>query len=127
MIHSQLGQAELLLCSCLFCLVMALCVYLSNNFDSKKRRWLLFIQIFTALLLFNDALAYMFRGHPGTVGFYMVRISNFLVFALSDVILFFFHVYVCSYLFADGNWRDIRRAKIVSYICAAGVAFVVLS
>lgn len=127
MIHSQLGQAELLLCSCLFCLVMAICVYLSNNFDSKKRKWLLFIQFFTALLLFNDALAYMFRGHPGTVGFYMVRISNFLVFALNDVILFFFHVYVCSYLFADGNWRDIRRAKIVSYICAAGVAFVVLS
>ena len=57
MIHSQLGQAELLLCSCLFCLVMAICVYLSNNFDSKKRKWLLFIQFFTAMHLFNDPLA----------------------------------------------------------------------
>lgn len=127
MFHSQLGQAELLFCSSLFCLIMALCVYLSNNFDSKKRKWLLFMQIFTALLLFNDALAYMFRGYPGITGYYMVRVSNFSVFVLSDVILFFFHVYVCSYLFADGTWRKIRRAKIVSYVCTAGIVLVILS
>lgn len=102
-------------------------MYLSNNFDGKKRKWLLLMQISTALLLFNDALAYIFRGYPGTTGYYMVRISNFMVFTLSDVILFFFHVYVCSYLFTDGEGRNIRRARSVSYICAIGVSLVILS
>lgn len=58
MFRSQIGQVELLFCVCLFCMIMALCMYLNNNFDSKKRKWLILMQIFTALLLFNDALAY---------------------------------------------------------------------
>ena len=127
MFHSQSAQAELLFCGCFFCLIAALCMYLSNNFDREKRKWLLLMQIFTAMLLFNDALAYIFRGYPGTIGYYMVRISNFFVFALSDVVMFFFHVYVCSYLFEDGEGRKIRRARYVSYICAAGVVLVVIS
>ncbi len=127
MFRSQSAQAELLFCGCFFCLIAALCMYLSNNFDREKRKWLLLMQIFTAMLLFNDALAYIFRGYPGTVGYYMVRISNFFVFALSDVVMFFFHVYVCSYLFGGGEGRKIRRARYVSYICAAGVVLVVIS
>ena len=127
MFRSHFGQAELLFCIGLFCLVMALCMYLNNNFDNKKRKWLILMQVFTALLLFNDSLAYIFRGYPGTAGYYIVHISNFMVFALSDVVMFFFHVYVCSYLFANEEWRNIRRAKSVCYICMAGVALVVIS
>ena len=85
------------------------------------------MQVSTAVLLFSDALAYIFRGYPGVAGYYMVRISNFFVFALSDVIMFFFHVYVCSYLFANGEWKTIRRAKLVSYIYALGIILVILS
>ena len=127
MLYSQQGQVELLFCGSFFCLVMALCMYLNNNFDSKKRKWLQLMQFFTAILLFNDALAYIFRGYVGSLGYYMVRISNFMVFLLSDVIMFFFHVYVCSYLFADGEWKKIRRAKSVSSICAVGVVLVIIS
>lgn len=36
MFRSQQGQAELFICVCLFCLVIALCMYLSNNFDNKS-------------------------------------------------------------------------------------------
>lgn len=127
MFSSQSAQAELLFSGCFFCLVAALCMYLSNNFDREKRKWLLLMQIFTAMLLMNDALAYIFRGYPGTIGYYMVRISNFCVFTLSDVVMFFFHVYVCSYLFERGEARKVHRARSVSYICAAGVILVIIS
>ena len=127
MFQSWLDQAELLFFGCFFCLIMALCMYLSNNFDSKKRKWLLLMQVFTAVLLFNDALAYIFRGYSGILGYYMVRISNFIVFLLSNVIMSFFHAYVCSYLFADKEWKTIRRTKVVSYICAIGVVLVIIS
>ena len=127
MFNSTMIQAELLIGGGIFCLIIALCMYLSNNFDRKKRKWLLLMQIFTALLLFSDAFAYIFRGYPGKTGYYAVRISNFIVFVLSDVILLFFHVYVCSYLFTEGEWKKIRRVKCVSYLCAAGVLLVILS
>ena len=127
MFSNTLVQVGLLLGACLFCLIMALCMYLSNNFDSKKRKWLLWMMLSTALLLFNDALAYIFRGYPGTVGYYLVRISNFMVFVLSNVIMFFFHVYVCSYLFPDDEGRNVRRARSVSYICALGIVLVIFS
>ena len=126
MFRSQQGQAELFICFCLFCLVIALCMYLSNNFDNKRRKWLLLMQIFTAVLLFNDALVYIFCGYAGVMGCFIVHISNFMVFVLSDVVMFFFHVYVCSYLFADEEWKNIRHAKSASYICATGVVLVII-
>lgn len=127
MLYSQLNQAVLLLCVCLFCMVLALCMYLSNSFDSKKRKYLLWMLVFTALLLFNDALAYIFRGYSGMSGYLIVRISNFMVFALSDVVMLFFHAYVCSYLFADEEWRTIWRAKSAGCICGAGIVLVIIS
>lgn len=127
MFDNTMVQAGLLMGGSIFCLILALCMYLSNNFDRKKRKWLLLMQIFTACLLFNDALAYIFRGYPGRTGYYIVHISNFIVFVLSDVILFFFHVYVCSYLFAERKWKNIRRTRWVSWLCAAGVVLVIVS
>ena len=127
MFSNAMVQIGSLFGGCLFCLVIALCMYLSDNFDSNKRKWLLLMQLSTALLLFCDAFAYIFRGYPGTAGYYIVRISNFMVFVLSDVIMFFFNVYVCSYLFANGEWRKIRRTRSVSYICAIGIVLVILS
>ena len=127
MISNTVVQAGLLLGECSFCLIMALCMYLSNNFDTKKRKQLILMQIFTAMLLFSDAFAYIFRGYPGKIGYYMVHISNFLVFLLPNVLLLFFHVYVCCYLFPEGEWKNLRRTRIVRYICAAGIALVILS
>lgn len=127
MFNSTMVQAGLFLGGCLFCLIIALSMYLSNNFDRKKRKWLLRMQIFTALLLFNDAIAYIFRGYPGKTGYYIVHISNFNVFVLSNVVLFFFHVYVCSYIFTNEEWKTIRRARSVSFLCATGVVLVILS
>jgi hypothetical protein len=35
-------------------------MYLSNNFDKKKRKWLLLMQVSTAVLLFSDAFLYCY-------------------------------------------------------------------
>ena len=79
------------------------------------------MQFFTAILLFNDALAYIFRGCVGSLGYNMVRISNFMVFILSDVIMFFFHVYVCSYLFEDGEWKTLQTLQNTYEYASDGV------
>lgn len=69
MFSSPLSHAEILICGCIFCLVMALCIYLSNNFDSKRRKCLFCLQTFTSLLLLSSAIAVLFRGNPGVLNF----------------------------------------------------------
>lgn len=95
----------LLLWGSIFGVIAALCMYMSRNFDKEKRRWLLLFQISSSILLLADALAWAYRGGTETEAAIVVRISNFLVFLLSDFMLFIFHGYVCCYLFPEGKER----------------------
>ena len=127
MINGQSTQIELLMWGCIFCLIAAVCMLLSDNFDREKRKWLFLMQLFTALLLFNDSLAYAYRGYPGQTGRVMVYLSNFLVFFISDMVLFFFNAYVCSYLFPKGRQIKTIRERSVYVICIVGMCLVVVS
>ena len=49
----------------IFSMIAALCMFLSKNYNREKRRWMLCMQITTAVLLMSDALATMFDGCPG--------------------------------------------------------------
>lgn len=96
--------------------------------EKYRRRHLMCMELAIALLLLMDALAWGYRGYPGTVGFYMVRISNFMVFLLSVIILILYHSYVCSHLFAGVEWKKRpRRVYVVYGIGAVGIFLVVLS
>lgn len=132
----------LLLWGSIFCVIAALCMYMSRNFDKEKRRWLLLFQISSAVLLLSDALAWSYRGGTETEAAVMVRISNFLVFILSDFLLFIFNGYVCCYLFPEckaqiyllnkkkyKNEIDFpeKRIMAVYLIAVAGMFMVVLS
>lgn len=105
------------------------------------------MQISSALLLLSDAFAWGYRGKGGLAGYIMVRISNFFVFFLSDVILGTFHGYVCCCLFGEDrkgkedtedieNIEDkgMRQKKSTDFIIKAvwgivmvGVALVIFS
>lgn len=110
----------------IFCLIAALCMFLTQNFQTSKRRLLMLMQLSTAVLLFMDALAWAYRGAAGTVGFYMVRISNFMVFFLSDMILLLYHLYLCSHLFAAEEKKP-KRVKLVGVIACIGMLLVIVS
>lgn len=125
--NTQTIQIVLLVWGCIFCLIAAMGMFLSDNYDKEKRRTLFYMQLFTAILLGSDALAYGFRGYPGETGRWMVTISNFLVFALSDVIVMFFHTYVCCYLFTREQKDKIFRVKAGYGIAAVGLLLVILS
>ncbi|MBS6699787.1 MAG: hypothetical protein KH269_12190 [Faecalibacterium prausnitzii] len=115
----------LLLWACLFSLIAAVCMAINTNFEPTKRRWLLAMQLFGAVLMGCDALAWAYRG----VGYWMVRVSSFLVFFASDLILLIFHGYVCCYLFEDTPKFERPRRRIAAgyAIAALGMALVVVS
>ena len=85
------------------------------------------MQLDTALLLLSDSLAWYFRGYPGIVGYYMVRISNFLVFAVTDIILMIFHKYVCCRLLKEEEQKDLKRVSITYILAALALALVLIT
>lgn len=129
MFDRQSLHIALLMWGCIFNLIAALCMFMSKNFDKQKRKWMLCMQLSSAVLLGSDAVAWAFRGVSGQTGYLMVRISNFLVFALSDVMLLLFHGYVCCYLFekVKPGKRQNLRIKAVYLIALTGIFLVVLS
>lgn len=105
MFNRQSLHVSLLLWGCAFCFIAAICVSVSQNFDKEKKYWVVFQQVTSAILLLNDAFAWGYRGVPGTIALWELRISNFMVFACSDMILLLFHGYLCCYLFPKSRVR----------------------
>ncbi len=118
-------NAAILLWGCIFCLIAALCLFMGKNYNKEKRKWMLRMQLSTALLLGSDMLAWMFSGNSGETGYYIVRISNFLVFALTDLIFLFFQQYIGCYVNEEGQKN--KRLELAGFIALAGILLVMIS
>ena len=127
MVNIQSIQVELLVWGCIFCFIAAVCMSLSNNFDAEKRNWLFWMEISASMLLGNDAMAYMYRGYPGQVGSILVHVTNFVVFAASDLVMLFFHAYVCCYVLPKEREDKLVREKLVYVLCLIGIFLVIVS
>ncbi len=127
MFNRQSLHIAMLVWGLIFCLIAVICMVMSANFDRKKRRGMIAMQLCTAVLLGSDALAWGFRGYPGEIGYYMVRISNFCVFLLSDLILALFHGYLCCHLTEEDKKKSGAAVRSVYVIVGIAMAFVVLS
>lgn len=128
MFNRQSIHIALLLWGCIFSLIAAVCMVISKNFDKEKRKWVLHMLLATAILLLSDAIAWGYRGTGGDLGYWMVRISNFLVFFFSDVILGLFHGYVCCCLFESSEVAKPKyvRMQIRAVYLIASVAMILV-
>lgn len=133
----------------IFCVIMAVCLFYNKGMSRYKRKLLLYMELSGAILVGMDACAWAFRGYPGTIGYWMVRISNFMVFFMSDVILLIVHEYVCMNIFATHieynggdlkyrGWRKLHyriskireesfRVRIVYDVAIIGMILVIVS
>lgn len=123
----EIVNSVLLLWTSLFCAVAVLYFKIAKGYGAEKRNWMVRMQTSAGFLMLSDAVAYLFRGAPGLVGFWMVRISNFGVFLLTDLTLLFFHRYVCTILLTKEEQGMLRRVRGVSAACGVGMALVVVS
>ena len=123
-----------------FCLQVGVFLLSGHKFKDNSRRTLILLQVVTGLLLVFDALAYVYRGNVGQIGFYIVRISNFLVYALSYVNTFLFCFYSAEFIkseLLDFKILVTPRAGVkngvpphlyvVFYICLVGIILTVAS
>ena len=62
------------------CAIASVFVYTTKALAPKKKMALVLMEIYSVLLLTFDRFAYIYHGNETTLGYYMVRISNFLAF-----------------------------------------------
>lgn len=107
----------------LFCLIAAFTMWVGRS--EAKDKLVIYMELTTAGLLVMDALAWGFRGYPGLVGFYMVRISNLLVFVLTYVISIEYTLYAVSLIDGKNDFPGNTWQWAVCMIGLLGIAMVV--
>lgn len=123
-----------------FCLQAGVFLLSGHKLKYNARRTLVLIQFTTGILLIFDALAYIFRGNSSQLGFYMVRLSNFIVFSLNFVLPFLICFYCVEFIKSEFlNFKVLRspRASVkngippqlfaVFYICLLGFILTLIS
>lgn len=84
-----------------FCLMAAISSLANGKVDKPTQKFV-YLEINDVFLLIADVIALIFRGNPGKLGYYAVRISNFMVFVLSFIMI----ITVSQYLFC---YTDAKR------------------
>ena len=123
-----------------FCFQMGIFLCSGHKFNNNSRRTLILLEFFTGFLLLFDALAYIFRGNTSELGWYMVRLSNFLVFVCNFSASFLFCFYACEYIKQRRlNFSLVLSPKsslqggiplqlfIVLFLCLTGIILTVIS
>lgn len=121
-------QLNVMLFLCGACLVMAI-LLLVTRFLSRRRKIVIFMmELLAFLLLWFDRLAYIYAGDPSRTGFFMVRISNFLVFFLTSGMCFTFNMFITEYLEDEGGLEVLpRRLKVVKYLSSLGMILAIVA
>ena len=103
-----------------WCIIASAGILFGNARLHANRSIKLAMQAICILLLLNDSLAYIFRGHPGNTAYYMVRISNYMVF---------FSNYLYMGVFSIFLWRSVRELnermprRFMRYSDSAGLEY----
>lgn len=121
----QLNIMFTLIC---ICGMLAIFVLISKPPRPSRKYILLSLELSAMLLLLFDRKAYNFRGDTSDLGFWMVRISNFMVFTLTLAIIFLFTLYLMDLLIHDGGFlKPPLRLKLSCVLCGAALIMLIIS
>lgn len=121
-------QKDLMLVLIGICGAMILFIFLTEALSAKRKQILVSLGLSAMFLLIADRRAYIYRGDVSELGWWMVRISNFLVFFLVLVIIYFFNEYLIDLYTNEGKLKQVpKRLQITRYLLLAGIVLVVLS
>ncbi len=119
-------QLDLMLFMSGICGALVVMVFISNSIPKRRRNALLFLEISSFFLLIFDRFAYIYRGDTTPLGFFMVRVSNFIVFVLSLFIVCAFNDFLRVFIFYEiKDYRDIN-ISIIRYLVRLNYLFILL-
>ena len=121
-------QADIMLILSGICGMMVIFVRLTDSMSAQRKRILSCLELSAMILMIADRRAYIFRGDTSNLGWWMVRISNFLVFFLTLVVVYLFNRYLINLLMNEGKLSKVpRRLQICGILAGIGVILVIIS
>ena len=121
-------QADIMLVLSGICGIIALFVYLTNTMSRKRKLILIQLELCAMFLLIADRRAYIYRGDTSALGWWMVRVTNFLVFFLTLAVIYCFNLYLIDLYTHEGKLKSPpRRLQITKYLTLVGLAMVIIS
>ena len=109
------------------CMIQALFVILSKTLKPRRRFALVLMNVCGMFLLLSDRYAYIYRGNTSTLGFYMVRICNFLVYFFIMTAINCFTLYLADLYTTEGNLKKIpTRLRICELLYVCGVILLII-
>ena len=110
------------------CAIMTVMTVLTKSLARSRRRILAMLELAAVLLLMFDRFAYVYRGDPGVTGYWMVRISNFMVFYLILYLLHEVTLYLILLYSGKGVPHDFqRRLHICELLFTLGTVLLFVS
>ena len=124
----QSHQLNIMLFISGICAILALLTLMTKSLSKKRRRILALLEIAAMLLLLSDRYAYIYRGDPSRLGFWMVRISNFLVYFMTLYIPHALTLYLFDLFRVEGKLTVLpRRLWFCEVVFTAGLLLLVVS
>ncbi|MBP5358816.1 MAG: HD domain-containing protein [Treponema sp.] len=110
------------------CAVLTVLAFFTKSLSKKRRLVVGHLEAFSSILLLADRFAYIYRGDPSVLGWWMVRVCNFLVFLLSLLMVFVFNQYIKDLVYNEGKAKHrLVRLQCVDILCAVGIFYLVFS
>ncbi len=108
--------------------IISVFVLLTTTLSRRRKIALFALEMSSMFLLIFDRFAYIYRGDTSQLGIIMVRLCNFMVFALNPAIVGFFNLYIIDLFTNEGGMKnEPKRLTAIRYLSFIGVLLVVIS
>ncbi len=110
------------------CFVLAILTLTTKALSPKRKRILALIETAAMILLMSDRFAYIYRGDPSQLGYWMVRICNFIVYFMTLEISHALTLYLIDLFRTEGKLAVVpKRLWICEVLFAIGLALLVVA
>ena len=107
---------------------LAVFTLMTKTMSIKRRLIIAFTEIAAATLMFSDRLSYIYRGDTSSVGYYMVRIGNYLVFAMTLAVVLGMNLFIEDLCLFECGMKKLPVRLIVNRVLVAiGELLVIIS
>jgi len=120
-------QLELMLIMSGISVATAFYLALSKSLDPERKVFLILTNIFAVLLLYFDRLTYIFNGDASTTGFWMNRVSNFIVYAMIYLIIWAFNHYIRDIYHDETGLKPPFRLVLIDFTVMTGLLLLGIS
>lgn len=120
-------QLEIMLILSGISVATAFYLALSKSLDPERKVFLILTNIFAVLLLYFDRLTFIFDGDMSTTGFWMLRVSNFIVYAMIYLIIWAFNHYVRDIYHDETGLKPPFRLVLIDFLVMAGLVLLGIS